>query len=122
MKEFAKYLLAAAAACFVGLGSGLISLYEPVMEYDRETYKLVFEVEESTGTPVRLDTDCASLNDSLAECKLAKHLLESVNAQEELFDRLFRTLLWGGFGLALIGFVLTGLSVALSSSHHQPNG
>lgn len=90
MRVLSQYLLACAAACFIALGSGFVSLFDPTIQYERDAYALAFQIEQRTGLPAATQKiDCTETGEAFADCKLARHLVENSNAFLELFEDLF---------------------------------
>ncbi|QIB65714.1 hypothetical protein [Kineobactrum salinum] len=75
--DIQKYLIAAAAACLIGLGSGFLTFGQYVFDRDKEAAEASYEFEKVSGVVMEQTTDCENVADHKAECKYAFYLKSS---------------------------------------------
>ena len=103
MRDLYQYFYAVASACFIAVGTGFVSLTPDLLEYDKEAYQLVFEVEEKLDMILELETDCNQLNLYRAQCNLAIHMVEANEAYLNLLNTYSRLLVIIAIGMTVLG-------------------
>tara|TARA_R110002072_G_scaffold302655_1_gene487100 strand:+ start:878 stop:1231 length:354 start_codon:yes stop_codon:yes gene_type:complete len=101
MHDIHKYLYALFAACFIGIGSGFVTLLPYVLDYESKAIRAGAELEQATGLDFEEGIECSDHPEVYADCYHAAYLLNSTKTTVELLLNIF-------YLLSSIG-VLSGL-------------
>lgn len=77
MIDFYKVLYAISAACFIGLGSGLLTLLPYTMDYEAKAMIAGFELEQTTGLDYSKGIECNEFPNIHRDCNVATYLLKT---------------------------------------------
>jgi ribonucleotide reductase alpha subunit len=103
MKDIYKYLYALSAACFIGVGSGLVTFLPYVFDYEAKAVKSANELEQEMGSDYSKNTDCHKFKNLYAKCEYTKYLLKTVKIMVRFFELIVYILLFLGFFSFLLG-------------------
>ena len=93
-----KYLVAVFAACFIGIGSGFLTLAEYMFDRDKEAAKHTIEFETLTKTKVDKNTDCEKVESYREKCTYTMYLNESKEGIWKVLEFLANLLKFTGLG------------------------
>jgi len=88
MEGIHKYLYAISAACFIGVGSALVTLTPYLIDYEAQAMKLGYELEQVTNSDYSKGIDCSEFPDIYAKCQYTKHLITSNTVHVGFFTDL----------------------------------
>lgn len=101
-----KYLLAVSAACFIGIGSGFLSLSQYMFERDKEAAKLSIEFEVLTDIKIDRKTDCENSGHYKERCMYALYLHKSNEGIMKAVEFIADCLKWIGLvSLGIVSFI-----------------
>ena len=104
MSEAYKYFYALSAACFVGVGSGLMTLVPYLFDREAEVIKVATSYEQRVGVEYDESFDCAIGEEHYAECKYADYMASSNATLVNFFKTLAYWLFAIGLLSAMLGF------------------
>ena len=104
--QIQKYLLAVFAACFIGIGSGFLTLAEYMFERDKEAAKYSIEFEALTNIKIDKSTDCNKLENHREKCQFALYLRTSNEGIMKALEFIANILMYTGLGcLGVVGTI-----------------
>ncbi len=103
MSGLFKYLYALSAACFVGLGSGLLTITPYLIDRETEMMKLGSAYEQAAGVEYDDGFQCELGSTLYADCKVADYLASSNSILVSFFKLIGYSLFWFGTGAAALG-------------------
>ncbi|MCG7911713.1 MAG: hypothetical protein JAY82_18260 [Candidatus Thiodiazotropha taylori] len=99
MKGMYNYIFSIFAGCSIALGTGILTVPQFVLEYEKDVIKLAYEIEQSEGIvfddirDIR-EEDCAKLATKTEDCKYVKHAFEQSRGYLNLNIRWFYFILY----------------------------
>ena len=97
MHDIHKYLYALSAACFIGIGSGLLTLLPYALDYESKAIRAGAELEQTTGLKYEDGIECSEHPKIYADCYHATYLLTSNSSTAKFLQELAYFLVFVGF-------------------------
>jgi len=95
-----RYLYGLAAACFLGLGSGFVTLAPYLIDRETEMMRVGSAYEQVTGIEFDEGFNCDLGRGHYAECKVADYMVASTSTLVTFYERLAYILFFvGSFSL-----------------------
>lgn len=106
MEDLHKFLYAISAACFIGIGSGLLTLTPYFLDYEARAMRAGYELEQVTSSDYSKGIDCKAYPEIYANCEYASYLLETNKRVIGALKKLAYFLFFVGVLSALFGLHL----------------
>lgn len=88
MHDLHKYLYALFAACFIGIGSGFVTLLPYVLDYESNAIRAGAELEQATGLDYEQGITCKDHPEIYADCYHTTYLLTTNTATVKILKNI----------------------------------
>ena len=96
MHDIHKYLYALFAACFIGIGSGFVTLLPYILDYESNAIRAGAELEQATGLDYEEGISCEDHPKIYADCYHATYLLNTNSATAKILQKILYLLSFVG--------------------------